>query len=228
MATGVEDCSWKKYFHSHEKGENSLASRQRARLGWICWSLVPFSLLAALWEDESLTWSLGSVEKEVATHSSVLAWRIPGTGEAGGLLSMGLHRVGHDWSDLAAVAGSVEAVSWSICPGAALLSCDVGNTGHVLWLMLPQAMWQCLCSGSCQKPQVNLSLKLHSAPPPNSRLRSNRTNISWQEKRLGGRYYIFSKCSRITRNLINGRNEIRQGCWLWGARPSKEQKCLWE
>ena len=38
----------------------------------------------------------------MATHSSVLAWRIPGTGEPGGLLSMGLHRVRHDWSDLAA------------------------------------------------------------------------------------------------------------------------------
>ena len=38
----------------------------------------------------------------MATHSSVLAWRIPGTGEHGGLPSMGLHRVGHDWSDLAA------------------------------------------------------------------------------------------------------------------------------
>ena len=35
-------------------------------------------------------------EKEMATHSSVLAWRIPGTGEPGGLLSMGSHRVGHD------------------------------------------------------------------------------------------------------------------------------------
>ena len=39
--------------------------------------------------------------KEMATHSSVLAWRIPGTGEPGGLLSMGFPRVGHDWSDLA-------------------------------------------------------------------------------------------------------------------------------
>ena len=38
----------------------------------------------------------------MATHSSVLGWRIPGTGEPGGLLSMGSHRVGHDWSDLAA------------------------------------------------------------------------------------------------------------------------------
>ena len=40
----------------------------------------------------------------MATHCSVLAWRIPGTGEPGGLLSMGSHRVGHDWSDLAAAA----------------------------------------------------------------------------------------------------------------------------
>ena len=43
-------------------------------------------------------------EKEMATHSSVLAWRIPGTVEPGGLPSMGSHRVGHDWSDLAAAA----------------------------------------------------------------------------------------------------------------------------
>ena len=40
----------------------------------------------------------------MATHSSVLAWRIPGTGKPGGLLSMGSHRVGHGWSDLAAAA----------------------------------------------------------------------------------------------------------------------------
>ena len=44
--------------------------------------------------------------KEMATHSSVLAWRIPGTGEPGGLPSMGSHRVGHDWSDLAAAAAA--------------------------------------------------------------------------------------------------------------------------
>ena len=42
----------------------------------------------------------------MATHSSVLAWRIPGMGEPGGLPSMGSHRVGHDWSDLAAAAAS--------------------------------------------------------------------------------------------------------------------------
>ena len=43
-----------------------------------------------------------ALEKEMATHSSLLAWRIPGTGEPGGLPTMGSHRVGHDWSDLAA------------------------------------------------------------------------------------------------------------------------------
>ena len=43
-----------------------------------------------------------ALEKEMATHSGVLAWGIPGTGEPGGLPSMGSHRVGHDWSDLAA------------------------------------------------------------------------------------------------------------------------------
>ena len=55
--------------------------------------------------DFTFTFHFHALEKEMATHSSVLAWRIPGMGEPGGLLSMGSHRVGHDWSDLAA-AGS--------------------------------------------------------------------------------------------------------------------------
>ena len=52
----------------------------------------------------TLTFHFHALEKEMATHSSDLAWRIPGTGEPGGLPSMGSHRVGHDWSDLAAAA----------------------------------------------------------------------------------------------------------------------------
>ena len=50
--------------------------------------------------------SFHALEKAMATHSSVLAWRIPGTGEPGGLLSMGSHRVGHDGSNLAAAAAA--------------------------------------------------------------------------------------------------------------------------
>ena len=52
--------------------------------------------------DLPFTFHFHALEKEKATHSSVLAWRIPGTGEPGGLPSMGSHRVGHNWSDLAA------------------------------------------------------------------------------------------------------------------------------
>ena len=55
------------------------------------------------------TFHFHTLEKEMVTHSSVLAWRIPGTGEPGGLPSMGSHRVRHDWSDLAAVAAAVPA-----------------------------------------------------------------------------------------------------------------------
>ena len=54
--------------------------------------------------DFTFTFHLHALEKEMATHSSVLAWRIPGTGEPDGLPSMGSHRVGHNWSDLAAAA----------------------------------------------------------------------------------------------------------------------------
>ena len=53
---------------------------------------------------ERLHFHFAALEKEMATHSSVLAWRIPGTGELGGLPTLGSHRVRHDWSDLAAAA----------------------------------------------------------------------------------------------------------------------------
>ena len=52
--------------------------------------------------QSEFTFHFNALEKEMATHSSVLAWRIPGTAEPGGLPSVGSHRVGHDWSDLAA------------------------------------------------------------------------------------------------------------------------------
>ena len=51
----------------------------------------------------------------MATHPSVLAWRIPGTGEPGGLPSLGSHRVGHDWSDLAAAAALILLFQFGSC-----------------------------------------------------------------------------------------------------------------
>ena len=72
---------------------------------WGCWALDT---------TERLRFHFHALEKEMATHSSVLAWGVPGTAEPGGLLSMGSHRVGHDWSDLAAVAEHTQASVWEI------------------------------------------------------------------------------------------------------------------
>ena len=56
--------------------------------------------------DFTFTFPFHALEKEMATQSGVLAWRIPGTGEPGELPSMGSHNVGHDWNDLAAVSSN--------------------------------------------------------------------------------------------------------------------------
>ena len=56
--------------------------------------------------DFTFTFHFHALEMEMATHSSVLAWRITGMGKPGGLPSMGSNRVGHDWSDLSAVAAA--------------------------------------------------------------------------------------------------------------------------
>ena len=64
--------------------------------------------------DFTFTFHFHALKKEMAIHSSVLAWRIPGMAEPGGLPSMGLHRVGHDWSDLAAVAVAVRVTHISL------------------------------------------------------------------------------------------------------------------
>ena len=65
--------------------------------------------------DVTFTFHFHALEKEMAAHSSVLAWRIPGTGEPGGPPSMGSHRVGHDWSDLAAAAAAAAIHVAGVC-----------------------------------------------------------------------------------------------------------------
>ena len=104
--------------------------------------------LSALFHVPNLNWSsishmaiymfqccslkLSPPEKEMATHSNVLAWRIPGKGEPHGLPSMGLHRVGHDWSDLAAAAPSpTESKSLFFTSVTVLLSHIWGHCYHL-------------------------------------------------------------------------------------------------
>ena len=79
--------------------------------------------------DFTFSFHFHALEKEMATHSSVLAWRIPGTGEPGGLPSMGSHRVGHDWSDLAA-----EEQGLYLCfPGGSDGKKSAYNAGDLVW-----------------------------------------------------------------------------------------------
>ena len=77
-------------------GLQSMGSRSRTRLS-----------------DFTFTFHFHALEKEMATHSSVLAWRISGTGQPGGLPSMGSHRFGHDWGNLAAAAAALRASCFS-------------------------------------------------------------------------------------------------------------------
>ena len=65
--------------------------------------------------DFIFTFHFHALEKEMATHSRVPAWRIPGTAEPGGLPSVGSHRVGHNWSDLAAAAAAPSNLDSSLC-----------------------------------------------------------------------------------------------------------------
>ena len=70
----------------------------------------------------------------MATHSSVLAWRIPGTGEPGGLPSMGSHRVGHNWRDSAVAAAELDSLSFIQFVLKTALDSASGGGSYVLWL----------------------------------------------------------------------------------------------
>ena len=88
-------------------------------------SLILYMPDITLFNDNHCSLLRARMEKEMATHSSILAWRIPGTGKPGGLPSMGLHRVRYDWSNLAAAAAGARyfcvwlfAMPWTgfLCP----------------------------------------------------------------------------------------------------------------
>ena len=76
--------------------------------------------------DFTFTFHFHALEKDMATHSSVLAWGIPGTGEPGGLPSLGSHRVGHDWSNLASTAACYTAQQLCIMQRCGL---------HTVWVV---------------------------------------------------------------------------------------------
>ena len=105
--------NWRRQWHLTPVLLPRKSHGRRSLVGCSPWGCSSWTQLS----DFTFTFLFHALEKEMATHSSVLAWRIPGTGKPGGLPSMGSHRVGHDWSDLAAAAACTRTwltslISW--------------------------------------------------------------------------------------------------------------------
>ena len=95
-------------------------------MGGGAWWAAVHGITKSQTQLSDFTFHFHALEKEMATHSSVLAWRIPGMGEPGGLPSMGSHRVRHDWSDLAAASARVlESSPFRTCTSLIIVICVI-------------------------------------------------------------------------------------------------------
>ena len=110
---------WRRQWHPTPVLLPGNSHGQRSLVGCSPWGRKSWTQLS----EFTFTFYFPALEKEMATHSSVLAWRIPGTGQPGGLPSMGSNRVGHDWSDLAAAAAVQRLKLWAP---------NVGGLGSIL------------------------------------------------------------------------------------------------
>ena len=97
--------SWRRQWHSIPVLLPGKSHGQRSLVSCSPWGRKALDMTERL----HFHFHFHALEKEMATHSSVLAWNIPGMAEPGGLPSMGSHRVGHDWSDLAVAAVAAAA-----------------------------------------------------------------------------------------------------------------------
>ena len=117
--------SWRRRWHPTPVLLPGKSHGRRSLVGCSPWGCEESERLS----DFPFTFHFHALEKEMTTHSSVLAWRIPGTREPGGLPSMGSHRIGHDWSNLAAAAAAA----------AAALSCFKSDMQVFLHYYLPKS-----------------------------------------------------------------------------------------
>ena len=133
-----------------------MAPHSSALAGKIPWMEEPMgSSPWGRWElgtTERLHFHFHALEKEMATHTSILAWRIPGTEEPGGLPSMGSHRVGHNWSNLAAAAAAVHQNYSVPLNFLSLFSSELTTSVH--WFV-PQLFLLSCPQAFCRPPSVS-------------------------------------------------------------------------
>ena len=157
--------------------------------------------------DFTLTFHFHALEEEMATHSSVLAWRIPWTEEPGGLLSLGSHRVGHDWSNLAAAAACMLShfscvqlfvTLWTVAHQAPL---SMGFSRSEYWSELP-----------CPPPRYLPALGIEPKSPAAPTLQADSLSLSHQG----------SPCTYIYMYIYN----CKQMSLKWSKSLSFSPKCL--
>ena len=123
----------------------------------------------------TFTFHFPALEKAMATHSSVLAWRIPGTGEPGGLPSIGPHRVGHNWSNLAAAAAACNPhVYTSLQVNMKLLEIP-----FISWFQLQNGSHQIFPFTSTPSSFPTLLFKVTCECEKVNSLKSHTTQLSW-------------------------------------------------
>ena len=108
--------------------------------GGAWWATVHGAAQSQTWlSDFTFTFHFHVLEKEMATHSSILAWRIPGMGEPGELASMGSHRVGHDWRDLAAAVAAAALGQFGLINDNTHTLTSIYSFPSTTWIFLSQS-----------------------------------------------------------------------------------------
>ena len=150
-----------------------------------------------------------ALEKEMAIHSCILAWRIPGTEEPGGLPSIGLHRVGHDWSNLAAAVNFITGG-----PLLHFFCLEVSRNLLWIWIRLP-----CI-EFFCQKYHQWTYKMLSSLAPYSTQLLIKELT-PWQKKRSTGPLVLISTCHQLAgwssrEMVLCCRYSVGLCCWQIG------------
>ena len=149
----------------------------------------------------------------MATYSSVLVWRIPGMGEPGGLPSMGSHRVGHDWVDLAAVAAADIDEEVMLCRRNKAQS---HQERHLPLALESKSIAQWSCEGQVIKGHMGQALNLRALVSTNTNETFNTFQSYWKCKRIeGSKSCCIKKChiTEMETNILRWQNLCSVVCY---------------